>query len=437
MQTFKAILSYFAALILRAWKDRIGRRVLLGGLSVTVVLLFLLIYRPTHRLRLTIEAGSELPDPITLTETLTASYLNEADADLSVPGVYRLKIKTNKGKYYLRLKIVDTVAPEGVIRPLSWGLGTPFPKPEEFFSSIIDASAVTVTYITANRAPSGFGTQTVELLLTDLGGNTAKYSAELSLIEDRTPPTVTTNEISGYIGYGIAYAGGVTAIDDCCGELTVTWDTSKVDTETVGKYPVYYTVTDASGNSTRVEGVIYIYEEEISPEKLYVLVDAILDEIITVDMSTVDRVRAVYDFVYHHVAYTGSSDKSDWVHEAYLALQTGNGDCFSYFALSKAFFERLGLENLDIQRTRGLTEDRHYWNMVNVGTKESPKWYYFDTTHLNTSNTGGEHSGCLLTEKQIMAYNHFRAHFYTFDHTGYPEAATEIITPTPSLEPYY
>lgn len=437
MQVFKAILAYISAQILRAWKDRIGRRVLLASCGVMAILLFLLIYRPTRRLSLTLEAGERLPDPVTLTETVTASYLNEKDADLSVPGVYRLKIKTDEGRYYLRVKVVDTVAPVGVIRPLSWGLGTAFPKPEEFFSSITDASAVTATYVKANRSPSGLGTQTVELLLTDLGGNTARYTAELTLLQDTTPPVVTTNELSGYIGYGIAYSGGVTAVDDCCGEITVTWDASMVDTETVGKYPVYYTVTDASGNSTRAEGVIYIYEEEISPEKLYVLIDAILDEIITVQMNTEARVRAVYDFVYNHIAYTGSSDKSDWVHEAYLALQTGNGDCFSYFALSKAFFERLGLENRDIQRTRGLTPDRHYWNMVNIGTRENPRWYYFDTTHLNTSNTGGEHSGCLLTEKQIMAYNHFRAHFYTFDHNGYPEAATEIITPTPSLEPYY
>ena len=118
-------------------------------------------------------------------------------------------------------------------------------------------------------------------------------------------------------------------------------------------------------------------------------------------------------------------------------LSSGSGDCFSYFALAKAFFERLGIENMDIQRTTGLTPDRHYWNYVNVGTKEEPCWYYFDATHLNSADTGVSFNGSLLTEQQIMAYNKVRAHFYTFDHSGYPAAATEIITETPLLAPYY
>ena len=125
------------------------------------------------------------------------------------------------------------------------------------------------------------------------------------------------------------------------------------------------------------------------------------------------------------------------INEAYQVLSSGSGDCVADFARAKAFFERRGIEHMDIQRTTGLTPDRHYWNFVNVGTTEEPRWYYFDATHLNSADTGVSFEGSLLTEKQINAYNKVRAHFYTFDHTGYPAAATEIVTSTPKLEPYY
>lgn len=420
----------------RIWQHPIGRWGMIASVLLLLLVLFLLIYRPSHHLRLTLEAGDALPDPAFLTDRLDAEYLNADDFDSSVPGEYRLKIRTGNGKYYLRVTLLDTVSPTGIVKALNWGIGTAMPDPEDFFDEIVDATAVTVSYLNQNTYTS-MGTYPVSLRLRDSSGNETVYETAVTLMKDVTPPTVATKELSGCIGYGIAYSSGVSVLDDCCGKLSITWDASEVDTNKAGEYTVYYTVTDASGNQTRVENTIYIYEEQITEEMLYVRIDLILDEIITANMDVVARIRAVYDYVYGHISYSGTSDKSDWVREAYQSLVSGSGDCFSYFALSKAFFERLGIENLDIERTQGLTSDRHYWNFVNIGTAQQPRWYYYDATHLNTTDIGGAHSGCLLTEVQIMAFNKLRAHFYTYDHTGYPAAATEIITPAPELEPYY
>ena len=418
------------------WSKPIGKAVLLGSSAAIVLILFLLIYRPTHRLSITLEAGEPLPDPVLLTDRIEAVYRNSEQFDTTKPGIYKLKIKTDDGQYYLRLKLEDTVAPTGTVRPILWGLGTNPPTPEEFFTEITDATEVSVSILSQNEY-TAMETYPIELMLTDAAGNYTRYNTTVTLVKDTTPPVVTIQELSGCIGYGIVYSRGIVATDDCCGELTVRWDSSKVDTGTVGQYPVYYTVTDASGNETRVESTIYIYAEEITLEMLQVRIDLIIDSIITPEMSKEARVRAVYRYVYDHISYSGTSDKSDWMREAYQVLQTGSGDCFSYFALAKAFFERLGIDNLDIQRTTGLTPDRHYWNMVNIGTADAPRWYYFDATHLNSLDTGVTFEGSLLTEAQITAYNKVRAHFYTFDHEGYPKAATEILTKTPDLEPYY
>lgn len=413
-----------------------AKLVLCGAVLLLILGLFLLIYRPSHRLSVTLEAGEDLPDPMVLTDSLEASYRNAEEFDTSVPGTYQLKIDTEKGVYHLRVTLADTVAPVGTVRPLLWGLGTPMPEPTDFFEEITDESAVRVTVTSVNDY-TAMKTYPVSLLLTDAAGNETRYETEVTLVKDTTPPTVTVKELSGCIGYGIVYSKAVVATDDCCGEVTVRWDASKVDTSTVGEYPVYYTVTDASGNQTHAESKIYVYEEEITPEMLYVRIDILIDRIITPDMTKEERVRAVYRYVYDNIAYVGTSDKSDWMREAYQVMGSGSGDCFSYFALAKAFFERLGIENLDIQRTTGLTPDRHYWNYVNIGTAESPRWYYFDATHINSSDTGVSFNGALLTERQISAYNKVRAHFYTFDHTGYPAAAPEILTVNPDLEPFF
>ena len=113
---------------------------------------------------------------------------------------------------------------------------------------------------------------------------------------------------------------------------------------------------------------------------------------------------------------------------------TGSGDCFNYFAAAIAFCRRLGIDYREIERTPGAADGTHFWIMVNIGTNEEPRWYHFDCTHLRASYS---HSGCLLTDKQIKAFNRFRAGFYAYDSSKYPATDKTIITPTPDLEKYY
>ena len=149
--------------------------------------------------------------------------------------------------------------------------------------------------------------------------------------------------------------------------------------------------------------------------------------------------REIYDYVHYSVHYTSDSDKNDWIRAAYEGLRTGQGECFTYFALSKAFFEYFGIENMDIERTPGIVKERHYWNFVNIGSADDPRWYHYDATQLS----GAAHSGCLLTDGQIRVYHQHRVnedgvgnYFYAYDASAYPTTEQEVITPTPSLEPF-
>ena len=258
---------------------------------------------------------------------------------------------------------------------------------------------------------------------------------------DVTPPQIIgAADMLIYVGESPAYRKGITLSDDSGADgVVLTVDSSQADISTPGRYPIKYIATDRAGN--RAEVTVYLAVEVYFPQEdeLNAALDRVISEIITDDMTIESRVRAVYRYVQNHIAFINTSNKTSWKAEAYKALfVTNTGDCFSYFAASKAFFERLGIENLDIERPRELAEQMgqtHYWSLVNIsGDTSTPQWYHYDSCRLRAEYN---HSGCLLTEKQTRAYNKVRDNFYAYNSVGYPAVSTVIITPTPELEEYY
>lgn len=96
-----------------------------------------------------------------------------------VPGDYNLVVKTSKYRHKVLVHITDSIAPtaEAVDVRVDFGQTA---SPEEFVKNISDATEVSVAY---EQEPdfSQDGTQDVTVVLTDLGGNTAKYSAKLTV----------------------------------------------------------------------------------------------------------------------------------------------------------------------------------------------------------------------------------------------------------------
>ncbi len=325
------------------------------------------------------------------------------------------------------------------IRELTYGVGAPLPQAEDFF-----AAALPDGYRAEFADEYSFshtGSYSIRILVSDSRGKKIEFETEFTLVIDHEPPEISgLHDLSVYIGDGVSYRSGVTVSDNCDGEIKLFVDSYAVDLSQEGSYPVFYTAVDAAGNQTVKEITVYVYREAVTEEMLYALLDPIIANNIPTYASTEEQVRAVYDYVYYSISYDPVSDKSDWVRAAYEGLRSGEGDCFTYFALSKAFFERLGIENIDVKRSEGIVDERHYWSMVNIGSKAAPQWYHFDATRLS----GIQHSGCLLTDLQVQAYTRQRydgqginGYFYAYDQTKYPASADRIITPTPSLEPYY
>ncbi len=322
------------------------------------------------------------------------------------------------------------------LRELTWASGGALPLAEDFV---------------AGELPDGYSaryakryeftehkTYPVEIIIRSNVGFETKYDVSLTLVEDTTPPELDgLKDLIAYVGGdGVAYRTGVTPRDNCNGEVTLEVDSSAVNLKKEGVYPVVYTATDMAGNRSVFRMTVTVLEHEITKEMLEPLIDNVIDEIIDDGMTQKQKLRAVYDYVYDHVAYSSIADKSSWINAAYEGLTTGKGDCYTYFALSKAFFERLGIENEDVSRKQSAvieTGERHFWNLVNLGDGEKDAWYHFDACHLNGLSKPW---GFLMTDEQLDSYSAIRNnpngksdYFYVYDKSGLPETADEIVTP--------
>jgi hypothetical protein len=386
-----------------------------------------------------IEAGSDLPSPYRLVGADGAAYVAGFDETcVNRPGTYTIPMTDAEGrKYNLKLTVRDRKAPVVTSKHVYYAKGVSTPDALDFIGSIVEADEYTAYFECDLPDLTQIGDYDIVFRVEDASGNkTKELHSILTVIEDTTPPVFkTVPELSAYVGEAIAYRKGLVVTDNCGGAVDIQVDASAVDPNTPGDYTVSFTATDESGNVSWASTVIHIYENQITEEELNAKIDGVIAQIITPDMNKEAQLRAVYRYVYDHIAYTSDSDKSDWIRAAHDALfMTGSGDCFNYFAAAIAFCRRLGIDYREIERTPGAAEGTHFWIMVNIGTTEEPRWYHFDCTHLRASYS---HSGCLLTDQQIKAFNRFRAGFYAYDQSKYPATDKTIITRTPDLEKYY
>lgn len=151
-------------------------------------------------------------------------------------------------------------------------------------------------------------------------------------------------------------------------------------------------------------------------EGLDALVQKVIDSIITPGMTKREQAKAVWSFAKNGISYTGQSDKSDWRSGAYEGLRTRRGDCFTYYAVSRALLTALGIDNLEVQRVGGPTS--HYWNLVNCGDG----WYHFDATPRSSKMP--YFVSFMFTDQEAADYT-ARAgrNYYTFDGSLYPARA--------------
>jgi len=143
-----------------------------------------------------------------------------------------------------------------------------------------------------------------------------------------------------------------------------------------------------------------------------------LEGIIEDGMTDLEKCKAVYDYTWNKIGYTGDSDKSDWEMGAYVGLTAKRGDCFTYYAVARAMLSYLGIPNMTVTRDGGISD--HYWLLVDFGYG----WYHFDSTPRSSKMPAFD--SFMFTDAGAADYTEATGEreYYKFDDTGLPERAT-------------
>ena len=370
----------------------------------------------------TIEAGTRYPWP---NQFLTGSDPSKVDifyaedvskVDTRIPGTYPLTLKVADEIFTSQVIVEDTVAPTGSTTDLVL-VHPATAEAAEFVTQTQDITAVTVSY---KEVPDfeKEGDQEVSILLTDLGGNETVLSANLTMIFDVTAPTILgVKDITVYAGDTVAYRAGVSVQDDRDENPALQVDSANVDLTTPGEYTVTYTATDYTGNTATASATVTVREKlpgYVDIDVIYEAADKLLVQIIKDGMNTEEQVRAVAQWVRYNCLFTGTSVKDDWLQGAYRMIQTRQGDCFNYFALTKLLLERLEIPNIDVTKVKNHEWDsNHYWSLVSLDGGET--YYHVDTTPRKDTTTF-----ILVTDSFMDNYSANHRNCFNRDKSLYP-----------------
>lgn len=266
------------------------------------------------------------------------------------------------------------------------------------------------------------GSYTAVYSCTDRWGNTKKAQTTIRVRSDTKAPTISgVHNITVKPGGTVSYKKGISCTDnrDAAPKLTV--DNSKVNLSQPGRYSVVYTATDTAGNKATKRAYVIVSEEYLTDEdidKLWPYADKVLDEILTDDMTDMEKAFKIFGWTHDRIAYTNQSDKSHWVSGAYTGLRTRKGDCFTYFSVSKALLTRAGIPSVDVEKS-DIRYSRHYWSLVDVGGG----WYHFDCCRFAQGKT----KFFLLTDEEIQRWDKANRNAHPFDASLYPDRATESV----------
>jgi len=265
-------------------------------------------------------------------------------------------------------------------------------------------------------------TQDVQIRIMDENANIVVLESKLIIQINTSPPVINgAGPILSRMGDPILYRSGITAHDDLGRDFTdeIEVDSSRVNYNAVGEYPVIYRVRDLTGLEREVQVTVSVVNVDI----VYVheQVDKILDEILKDEMTQLEKVMVIHSWVINNISYAQTIGGSETVFgDAYRALRDRNGNCFNFYAISEVMLTRAGVPNIQINRIPG-TETRHRWSLVDP---DGLGWHHFDTTPtrlmLGEKTAFFTDSEAREFTRQFFEYNE-TSDFYTYDPNLYPE----------------
>ncbi len=379
--------------------------------------------------------SDETPDPmdfiVSIKDATAVTVTYEASPDMTQEGSQLLGLVVtdaagNTAGYEVVLTVfIDTGAPEiAGVKALFTYIGTE-PDYLDGVTAMDDLDVDLQISVDTSRVDlAAIGTYDISYSVTDNAGNTTTVPSTLTVTNDNTPPTILgVHNLSLYLGSAVSYRSGIQVTDDKDANPTLEVDSSKVDLSNAGVYPLVYIARDMTGNETRVEITVTVEEKPATyteEETIYAKADELLSKIVSDNMTDEAKVRAIYAYVRSHYTYSGSSDKTDWLQGAWVMMDQGEGDCFSYFAITKLLLERSSIPNIDVRKVPNYDGDsNHYWSLVSVDGGNT--YYHLDTT----PRVGDGDDFCLVTDAFLDAYSAANNNCHNRDKSLYPATPEE------------
>lgn len=218
----------------------------------------------------TVELGDSVPND--LQEYLRAgtymqkkATLDLSHVDAKTVGCYEATVSVGKHCFTYSITITDTTGPTltTIANNSYFATGRSYPI-EAFLLSAEDASH-TVHVTSDGKSTLCFGiagSYEVPITATDPSGNTTTKT--ISIQVNDAPVLMGALNKAAKLGEAIDFTENVIAIDDELGNLTdaIVIDTSNIDFEKPGSYPIYYSVSDNYSLEEKAEGTFYLYENK-------------------------------------------------------------------------------------------------------------------------------------------------------------------------------
>lgn len=404
---------------------KIKKRIIIAILAVIVLVAAMVILLGRNKAKdiVTVEAGTKTLDVSDFIKNRKneGTFVTNLDSDsLNTPGTYDVGIKIGKKVYPSKVEVIDTIAPTGEPVDLETWVNEKV-EAGEFVQNVTDITDVHI-YFAEEPDFSRPGRQEISIVLEDTSGNRTQLNALLNIKRDTEPPEIIgVEDQTVYVDEAISYRRDVIVMDNKDENIDLEIDSSGVNLKKAGSYEVIYSATDSAGNTAIEIAIIDVREKptgHVTEEELNILVDEVLAGILKEDMTEMEELWAIYRWIRTHITYSGYSDKANWTKEAARGIQKGTGDCFTYYATSKALLTRAGFENMMILRDSD--SSFHAWSLV----KFEDNWYHFDPT----PSRRGKYYVCFLrTDEEVLEHSEWCEDYFKFDSAQYPATPPEPV----------
>ncbi len=305
----------------------------------------------------TVEKADLLLNPEKDGDKLDQAVLDEINA--SPVGTYTVTSTDGNQSSQCVITITDTVAPVLTLRAVSIDQNESVSK-GSFISAASDASGQVTTTLLTKLDNTKLGVQEVVIEAMDVNGNKTTAKTTLTVHKDTKPP----------VFYGLKdmkiekhsqpdYTAGVKAVDSKDGNVSFTYDDSKVDTSAAGIYYVVYTASDSNGNKVTGRRKVEVKRDAADTA-------ALVDSIAASVGGSVEELR---NYVRSSIYYSSSWGEDDPV---WYGFKYKKGNCYVHAKCLDILLRKKGYTTQIIW-----CEDKsHYWNLVYI----NGGWKHIDST---------------------------------------------------------